>query len=145
MKLICLGSTAPLKRPLISAKILVYAAVFPKNYITITWLSQVIASKSKSSLYLNCYRRISRMFEPSVYMTSLSFLTIYYECSSNTGIVSLCTEVSIIPLIPRKLKSRNSSKTFRNSFPFLNSIYGPRYALITIKSWLSPYKEVFLS
>ena len=74
---------------------------------------------------------------PSVYITNLSFLTIYLEYSSYMGIVSLCTDVSIIPLIPLKLKSRNSSNRLRISRPELNCIEGPKYIRMAIYSLTS--------
>jgi hypothetical protein len=130
----CLASTVLPNNPLISLNIFYCDADLPKNYITTVWLSQVIASKSISSLYFNYCRMISLIFDPSVYITRRSLFTIYCRCISNTGIDSFCTEVSIIPLIPLRLKSRKSSNTVRSSLLLVNSIEGPKYIRMIIRS-----------
>lgn len=72
----CLESTELPNNPLTSLYILCYAADLPKNSIITVWLSQVIASKSISSLYLSYCLIMSLILYPSVYITNLSFLTI---------------------------------------------------------------------
>ena len=63
---------------------------------------------------------------------------IYFLFASYTGIFSLWTDVSKMPLMPLRLKSRNSSIIFLNSSPLLNWIDGPRYILMAIWSLFSP-------
>ena len=72
----CLESTELPNSPLTSLYILCCAADLPKNSMITVWLSQVIESKSISSLYLSYCLIMSLILYPSVYITNLSFFTI---------------------------------------------------------------------